>query len=96
MPETAARDNSELASDVKVGGPVCFSVGSIRSSSPIFKIAVTTGDPDAEEQELLAVLHRPDPSVAQEYLENVLRAGGRYVQIHDPERFIVTFVPGKG
>jgi hypothetical protein len=51
VPETASKENSQLASDVRVGEVVSFSPGPIQSSSPIFKIAVTTGDLDAEEQE---------------------------------------------
>lgn len=51
VPETADKDNSQLSSDVSVGEMVSFSPGPIQSSSPIFKIAVTTGDLDPEEQE---------------------------------------------
>jgi hypothetical protein len=51
VPETASKDDSQLSSDVQVGEPVRFSPGPIQSSSPIFKIAVTTGDLEPEEQE---------------------------------------------
>jgi hypothetical protein len=51
VPETAAKEGSSLASDVRVGEPVSFSEGPIQSSSPIFKIAITSGDLDVEEQE---------------------------------------------
>jgi hypothetical protein len=51
VPETATKEGSQLASDVQVGEPVRFSPGPIQSSSPIFKIAVTTGDLEPEEQE---------------------------------------------
>ena len=51
VPETASKEDSQLASDVQVGEPVRFSPGPIQSSSPIFKIAVTTGDLEPEEQE---------------------------------------------
>ena len=51
VPETASKDDSQLSSDVQAGEPVRFSPGPIQSSSPIFKIAVTTGDLDPEEQE---------------------------------------------
>jgi hypothetical protein len=51
VPETASKDDSQLAGDVQVGEPVSFSTGPIQSSSPIFKIAVTTGDLEPEEQE---------------------------------------------
>ena len=43
VPETASKEDSQLSSDVQVGEPVRF--------SPIFKIAVTTGDLEPEEQE---------------------------------------------
>jgi hypothetical protein len=51
VPETASREGASLVGDVNVGQPVSFSGGPIQSSSPIFKIAITTGDLDAEEQE---------------------------------------------
>jgi hypothetical protein len=51
VPETASKEDSQLGSDVQVGEPVLFSPGPIQSSSPIFKIAVTTGDLEPEEQE---------------------------------------------
>ncbi len=51
VPETASRENSQLSSDVSTGESVSFSVGPIQSSSPIYKIAVTTGDLEADEQE---------------------------------------------
>jgi hypothetical protein len=51
VPEAAAREGAGLNTDVRVGEPASFSDGPIQSSSPIFKIAVTTGDLDADEQE---------------------------------------------
>jgi hypothetical protein len=51
VPEAAGKEDSRLSSDVRVGEPVSFSPGPIQSSSPIFKIAVTTGDLAPEEQE---------------------------------------------
>jgi len=51
VPAAASREGAGLAGDVRVGEPASFSGGPIQSSSPIFKIAVTTGDLDAEEQE---------------------------------------------
>jgi len=51
VPETASKEDSQLSSDVLVGEAVLFSPGPIQSSSPIFKIAVTTGDLEPEEQE---------------------------------------------
>ena len=51
VPETASKDNSRLSSDVRTGEPVSFAIGPIQSSSPIFKIAVTSPDLEPEEQE---------------------------------------------
>jgi hypothetical protein len=51
VPEAASKEDSQLGSDVQVGEPVSFSPGPIQSSSPIFKIAVTMGDLEPEEQE---------------------------------------------
>jgi hypothetical protein len=51
VPETADKDDARLSSPVRVGDSVSFADGPIQSSSPIFKIAVTTGDLSAEEQE---------------------------------------------
>jgi hypothetical protein len=51
VPETASKEGSQLSSDVTVGEPVTFSPGPIQSSSPIFKIAVTSEEMDLEEQE---------------------------------------------
>lgn len=51
VPEAATKENSRLGGDVKAGQPVTFSPGPIQSSSPLFKIAVTRGDLDIEEQE---------------------------------------------
>lgn len=51
VPQTADREGSRLAADLRAGEPVRFAPGPILSSSPAFKIAVTTGGLDAEEQE---------------------------------------------
>lgn len=51
VPESATQEDSQLQGDVKVGLPVAFSVGPIQSSSPVFKIAVTSEDLDLDEQE---------------------------------------------
>jgi hypothetical protein len=51
VPESATQEGSQLSADVKIGSPVTFSVGPIQSSSPIFKIIVTSEDLDLEEQE---------------------------------------------
>jgi hypothetical protein len=51
VPESAHQENSQLGGDVKVGVPVSFTVGPIVSSSPVFKIAVTSEELDLDEQE---------------------------------------------
>jgi hypothetical protein len=51
VPESAAQEGSELGRDVKIGTTVEFAVGPIQSSSPVFKIAVTSEDLDLDEQE---------------------------------------------
>lgn len=51
VPESASQEGSQLGGDVKVGAAVAFEVGPIQSSSPVFKIAVTSEDLDLDEQE---------------------------------------------
>jgi len=51
VPESASQEGSQLDADVKVGTAVAFSVGPIQTSSPIFKIAVTSEDLDLNAQE---------------------------------------------
>jgi len=51
VPETADREDARLSSSVAVGEPVRFADGPIQSSSPVFKIVVTTGDLSVEEEE---------------------------------------------
>jgi hypothetical protein len=51
VPEIATKAGSELGAEVVEGAPVTFSKGPIKSSSPVFKIAVTSEDLDLEQQE---------------------------------------------
>jgi hypothetical protein len=51
VPEVATEAGSELAAEVVEGTPVTFTRGPIKSSSPVFKIAVTSEDLDLEQQE---------------------------------------------
>jgi hypothetical protein len=51
VPELAAEEGAELGADVVEGAPVAFIRGPIKSSSPVFTIAVTSEDMDLEEQE---------------------------------------------
>ena len=51
VPESASQESSQPQGDVKIGTPVNFTVGPIVSSSPVFKIAVTSEELDLDEQE---------------------------------------------
>ncbi len=51
VPKAAQKEGSQLKEDARVGAPVSFSVGPITSSSPVFKIALTSEDLDLEAQE---------------------------------------------
>ena len=51
VPDVAEREGSILAKDVAVDDTIEFDVGPVKSTSQIFKIAVLTGNPTAEEQE---------------------------------------------
>jgi hypothetical protein len=51
VPGVAEREGSILAKDVAVDDTIEFDVGPVKSTSQIFKIAVLTGNPTAEEQE---------------------------------------------
>lgn len=51
VPGVAEREGSILAKDVAVDDTIEFEVGPVKSTSQIFKIAVLTGNPTAEEQE---------------------------------------------
>ena len=51
VPETARKDGSQLKDDARVGSPVTFTVGPITSSSPVFKIALTSENLDLQAQE---------------------------------------------
>ena len=51
VPDSADNDASKLAGDVKIDDNIDFEVGPVKSTSPIFKIAVCKGDLSAEEQE---------------------------------------------
>jgi hypothetical protein len=51
VPGVAEKEGSILAKDVAVDDTIEFDVGPVKSTSQIFKIAVLTGNPTAEEQE---------------------------------------------
>ena len=50
VPETAEKGSSILASDVELDEKVVFSTGPIKSSSPVFKIAIVKGVTDPKKQ----------------------------------------------
>ena len=51
VPKAAQKEGSQLKEDARVGAPVSFAVGPITSSSPVFKIALTSEDLDLQAQE---------------------------------------------
>lgn len=51
VPKAAQKEGSQLKEDARIGAPVSFTVGPITSSSPVFKIAVTSEDLDLDAQE---------------------------------------------
>lgn len=51
VPKAAQKEGSQLKEDARIGAPVSFTVGPITSSSPVFKIALTSEDLDLEAQE---------------------------------------------
>jgi 23S rRNA G2445 N2-methylase RlmL len=67
VPETAAKDDSRLAEDIRIDGEVAFAAGPIKQSSPVFKIAVPMEDMEAEEQEEL--LSQVTQLLAEEFVE---------------------------
>ena len=67
VPETAVNIGSELAADVVVGAPVSFTKGPISSSSPAFKVAVTSEELNLEEQENL--ITKATRALTKEFIE---------------------------
>ncbi len=50
MPDSVIEEETDLAGDVETDGSIEFESGRLRSTSPIFKIAVCEEGLDAEEQ----------------------------------------------
>lgn len=67
VPETAVRENSRLAEDIRIDEEAAFSVGPIKQSSPVFKIAVPRNELAAEEQEDL--LSQVTQVLSEEFVE---------------------------
>jgi hypothetical protein len=67
VPETAVNAGSELAADVVVGAPVSFTKGPISSSSPAFKVAVSSEELNLDEQENL--ITKATRALTKEFIE---------------------------
>jgi hypothetical protein len=67
VPESASHQGSKLEKDVKVGATVEFATGPVQSTSPVFKIAVTTEDLDLDEQE--ATITRSTEILTREFVK---------------------------
>jgi hypothetical protein len=50
VPDAMVKENAILAADIKVGAPIGFEVGPVKSTSAVFKIAVCEDKLEAEEQ----------------------------------------------
>jgi len=53
VPEKAVKNGSILEKDITIGEPVIFSVGPIKKSSPVYKIAIVSEEMKPEEEEEL-------------------------------------------
>jgi len=67
VPETAEREGSRLSAELRCGEPARFSPGPIASSSPVFKIAVTSAELGVEEQE--QVITKATQILTQEFVD---------------------------
>ncbi|MBU0926169.1 MAG: hypothetical protein KKA67_00310 [Spirochaetes bacterium] len=67
VPPSAAEDSSDLSADIEADEPVQFAKGPIRTSSPVYKIAVSAGDMDPEEER--AMLTQVSQVLAEDFAE---------------------------
>ncbi len=67
VPTLAVEEKSLLSADIEIDAPAAFSKGPIQQSSPIFKIAITTADLSAVEEE--ALLTRISLEVTEDFIE---------------------------
>jgi len=67
VPSTASEQMASLADDVEVDSVISFTKGPIQRSSPIYKIAVSMEDLQAEEEE--ALLTQITQDIAEEFVE---------------------------
>ncbi len=51
VPRSAKKDDSSIGADVKIDAPLLFDKGPLKSSSPVFKIAMFTEDMSAAEEQ---------------------------------------------
>ncbi|HRR01611.1 MAG TPA: hypothetical protein P5286_01820 [Treponemataceae bacterium] len=67
VPGSAVEENAILSSDIEKDSVVMFEKGPIQQSSPIFKIAVSNEDLEAEEEE--ALLTQVTQDITEEFVE---------------------------
>ncbi len=67
VPPAATEDASELSADLEADEPVRFQKGPIKTSSPVFKIAVTCDELEPEEEE--ALLTQVSQDLAEDFAE---------------------------
>lgn len=67
VPPSASDDASELSVDIELDQPMGFVKGPIKTSSPIYKIAVTCDELPPEEEE--ALLTRVTQDLAEDFVE---------------------------
>lgn len=67
VPESAVEDSSVLAADIEADEPAQFEKGPIKTSSPVFKIAIARAQLPAEEEE--ALLTQVSQGLAEDFVE---------------------------
>ncbi|MBP7264581.1 MAG: hypothetical protein KBB32_10410 [Spirochaetia bacterium] len=67
VPPAASDDASELSADLEVDEPAAFAKGPIKTSSPIYKIAVAQDELQPEEEE--ALLTQVSQDLAEDFVE---------------------------
>ncbi len=67
VPPAATEDSSRLSADIELDEPVQFSKGPIKTSSPVYKIAVANEIMEPEEEE--ALLTQVSQDLAEEFAE---------------------------
>ena len=67
VPESATEDASELAADIETDRPAVFARGPVKSTSPIFKIAVAAEKMEPEEEQ--EMLTQVTQAVAEDFVK---------------------------